>query len=386
MSRLTILLLTACGCLVATRASAQPPAPDPAQLLAVAANGYRANLEAFEYVTCRYTVTWGFARSLDDAIAGKLEPGSRTATAVFYKDGRTLRFRIEEDAATKATLDKPPRPENTPEIPGLKGGPLVPFMTTDYLLNGTQGLLFNPRGRTANVYDQGARKYVDAYFLLAMLQVNTEDDFGLRADQAARGEVRFSTEPAPEEGRIRTTFHLPKDPTVVYTIDLTRGSLPTRIEMLYEKGTSGSYLVVPQIRACSKGRWFPERIVTFMKQSPTQSPCLIKDFRVVELDVDRRPPRDALTIDLPAGTSVNQLDEPRKYFRTRRAERIGPEDLARIAQLTEEVPRNPQTDTTIVLPRSYTWVWYAVAAAIGLPVAAYFGRRYLTSRRGHAVP
>jgi hypothetical protein len=144
--------------------------------------------------------------------------------------------------------------------------------------------------------------------------------------------------------------------------------------------------VVPQIIACSKGRWFPERVVTFMKQSPTQSPCLIKDFRVVELDVDRRPPRDALTIDLPAGTSVCQLDDSRKFFRTRRPERVGPEDLARIAHLTEEVPRNPQTDTTIVLPRSYTWVWYAVAAAIGLPIAAYYGRRYLTSRRGHAAP
>src|SRR5581483_5498197 len=99
-----------------------------AQLLAAAANGYRANLEAFEYATCRYTVTWGFAKSLDDALDGRLEPNSRTATVVFYKDGRIIRFRIEEDAATKATLDKPVPPEKMDTIGGLKSGPMVPFM------------------------------------------------------------------------------------------------------------------------------------------------------------------------------------------------------------------------------------------------------------------
>jgi hypothetical protein len=121
-----------------------------------------------------------------------------------------------------------------------------------------------------------------------------------------------------------------------------------------------------------------------MKQFPSQSPCHVKDFKVVELDVDNRPPRDALTIDLPAGTTICQFDDSRNSFKTRRPERVGPDDLARIEQLTEEVPNKPQTDTTIVQPRRYAWVWYAIVGGIVLLGAAYLGRRYLTARRKHA--
>ena len=387
MARWKIPILAACWSLAPACAPAQPPAGESAQLLAAVVNGYRANLEAFEYMTCRYTVTWGFAKSLDDALAGRLESKPRTAAVVFYKDGRIIRFRIEEDAATRATLDKPLPPEKMDTIAGLKGGPIVPFMTTDYLLNGTHGLLFDPRGHTANIYDGGSQKgkEVDPYFLLTPLKVNTKYDFGLLADQATRGEVRSIPDAATVEGQFRTTFHIAKDPTIGFTIDLTHGSLPTRIEMLFAKGEDGAYtIVVPQIRACSNGRWFPERIVTFLKQFPTQSPCLVRDYKVVELDVDHRPPRDALTIDLPAGTTICQFNDPRKSFKTRRPERIGPEDLSRIEQLTEEVPKNPQTDTTIVLPRRYTWVWYTVAGSIVVLGVTYLGRRYLAARRKHA--
>ncbi len=362
---------------------AQQTASDSAQLLAVAANSYRANLEALEYVTCRYTITWGFAKSLDDALAGQLEPGSHQATCVFFKDGRTLRFRLEEDAATKATLDKPPKPEKSAISPGMMTGPIVPFMTTDCLLNGTHGLLFDPRGHSANIYDNESPKgkHVDPNFLLTLLQVNTHYDFGLLADQAARGEIRFSLEEPKADGRLKTSFRFPEDPLFAFTVDLTRGSLPTRIELISETGLkSVSTTVVPQIRTCSKGRWFPERIVTFLKQTPTQSPCLVKDFKVTELDVDHRPPKDSFSIDLPAGTVISQFGEPQNYFKTRRVERTGPDDLGQIQQLTEKVPQVPQTDTAIVVPRSYTWVWYAIAGGIGLLGLLFVLRRYRVRR------
>ena len=226
---------------------------------------------------------------------------------------------------------------------------------------------------------------VDGYFLLSMLQVNTKYDFGLLADQAARGEIRSKPEPARSEGEFKTTFHFSQDPTVTFTVDLTRGFLPTRMERKYKQGADGtSYVVAPQIRDCSKGRWFPERIVTFMKQFPTQSPCLIKDFKVTELDVDNRPPKEAFTLDLPAGTKILQFDDSFKWFATRQAEKIVPDDLTRIHNLTEKVPLVPQNDTTIVLPRNYTWVWYAVAC--GTLVVGYIGWRRVITRRRQNVP
>jgi hypothetical protein len=366
-------------------AGAQSLPPEKSGLLAVAANGYRANLEAFEYITCRYTVTSGFAKSLEDAIAGRLEANPRTAKVELYKDGQLLRFRIEEDDVTKAILDKPPKPAKEIGIAGLRGGPIVPFLTTDYLLNGTHGLAFDPRGHHANVYEQETQKgkEVDPLFIFTAIDVNTKHDFGLLADQAARGEIGLRHNGSATDP-LRFMFLLRSDPTVEYTVDLSRGSLPVRIEKLFNQGSAGALVtVVPQIRACSKQRWFPERIVVFMKQTPTQSPCHVKDFKVVELDVDSRPSKDVFRIDLPAGTVVNQFDDSRKFFKTRQPEQVGPSDLARIEQLTEKVHQTPLTDTTIVLPRSYTWVWYS-AGALGVLAAAFMGRRYLAARRQHA--
>lgn len=385
MSRLAFLLVVCCGWAVA-RLPAQPPAGS-AELTAVAANGYRANLESFEYVTCRYTVTWGFAKSLDDALAGRLEPNARTATAVFYKDGRVIRFRIEEDAASKATLDKPPKPVPAPELGGLKAGPLMPFITLDYLVNGAHGLCFSPHARGANIYDGGTPKgrEVDGRFLFTPLGVNTKYDFGLLAEQAAHGETRLTASAATAEGAYEGTFQVTKDLAIEFTIDLNRGSLPTRIEQTHKKGADGiSYVVVPDVRACSRGRWFPGRVVTFLKQFPSQSPCGVTDYRVTELDVDHRPPQEALTVELPAGTTICQFDDSRKFFKTRRPERVGSEDLARIQELTEEVPSKPQTDTAIVQPRRYTWVWYAGGGVLGLLILAYLGWRYRAARRQHA--
>jgi hypothetical protein len=389
---LIIVLLIVCWCSATQTGLTQPKDPDAAQLLSVAANGYRANLQSFEYVTCRYTITQGFAKSLDDALSGRTKPGLRTANAVFYKDGRNIRFRLEEDAATTAILDKPTKPEDITEtIPGLKSGQIVPFMTTDYLLNENLGLLFVPRGITANIYDAGSDKgkKVDEDFLFTQLKANTPYDYSLLVDRVAREEIKADVGEPMTNGEFRTVFHLAKDPTVFFTVDLKRGSLPTHIELVYETslGKNVSDIVVPQIRSCSKGRWFPERIVTFMKQFPTQSPCFFKEFKVVELDVDHRPSKDAFTLDLPAGTSILQFDDIGKSFKTRKRERIGPDDLGRIQELTEKVPEVPQTDTAIVPPpRSWTWVWYALVGGATAVLGLFAVRRRHAAKREQHVP
>jgi hypothetical protein len=359
-------------CLTAYRSPAQGQDNDSTQLLPIAANGYRANLEAFEYLTCHYSITWGFTNSLEDAIASKLEPNSHTAKCEIIKDGKLIRFRLVEDTATKSTLDKA-TPQKTPGFPGVASGPLVPWTTSDYVLNADRGLLFDPRNHTANIYRTVAKEGVDPYYFLTMLGVNTKHDFGLLADQATKGESHFTVGAGSDGGRVPFVFRLPKDQTLSVFIDLNRGALPVRVEHSYDNSQLKSITLVPEIRPCSKSRWFPDRIVSFVKQSNTQSPCLVRDYKVTDLDVDRRPSRDAFFIDIPAGTVICQFDDSRKYFKTRQPEKVGPDDLARIEQLTVEVPRVPQTDTTIVAHRSHTWIWYAAIGVIGLLVTTFFG-------------
>src|SRR4051812_26770304 len=76
-----------------------------------------ANLDSFERVTCRYVVTSGVAKNMEDAIAGRfvLEK-SEVGKALWLKRGRDSIVRFEEDPRTTKRLDDP-KPKLTP-MPG----------------------------------------------------------------------------------------------------------------------------------------------------------------------------------------------------------------------------------------------------------------------------
>lgn len=362
---------------------AQPA--DSVQPLVAVANGYRANLESFEFISCRYTITWGYTTSLDQAIAGQLQTAGRVAKVEFYKDRSAFRFRLEEDAATKKELDAPVGKGE--KLGGLTTGPLVPFMTGDFVRNDERSLLHIERDRTANIYTGGNHKThaIGIDFILAPLGDGEPDDFGLLIDRAARGEVRF-TAGAVTGGEHTVTFHPKSDTTVSYTIDLARGFLPKRVEHTYENGQAVSQAVVTQVRKCSRDRWFPERVVLFSQPVVGQR-GRVMDFKVTALDVDNRPSKDDLRVSIPAGTNIRRFEESGKSFRTRQPERVSSDDLDRIYQLTEKVPEEPLTDTAIAIPPSRAWIWYAGGGCVlALLVATYFGRRYLARRGSNATP
>lgn len=363
---------------------AQPA--DSVQPLVALANGYRANLESFEFMTCRYTYTSGRATSLDRAVAGQLEPGDRVAQVVFYKDRSTLRFRLDEDAVTKKELAAPPG-KGSGTLAGLKVGPLIPFETSDFVRNDDRSFLYAERHRTGNIYTGGEHKTIaiGPYFILTPLGDGTEEDFGHLVDRAARGAVPF-TAGAVTGGERTITFRPKSDAALSYTIDLARGFLPRRFEQSWSKGGGGTVAVVPQVRKCSRDRWFPERVVVF-SQHAAGKPGSVQDFKVTELDVDNRPSKDDLTVSLPAGTNVLQYGNSLKSFKTRRPERVSSDDLDRMYELTEKVPEEPLTDTAIVVPPSRAWIWYAAGGGVlAALAAAYFGRRYFTRRGSNATP
>jgi hypothetical protein len=379
----TICLVTGSSCAFGQQSD------DEQRLLQVEANAYRANLESFEFMTCRYKIVYGFAASLDDALAQRFEPDTTEATVAYFKDGPISRFQLDVDAKTNDKLSKPLEAGKLADLGGMKVGRPVPFVPTGSLLNGKDALKYLSHVNSASIYDANITrgKQIDTLFILSPLAVNSVHDFGLLADRAIRKEIRFSLAPR-KDGRAETTFTDAQDPVTIFTTDPTRGSLPTRLQFRFASDPNNrSAIVVPEIMACSKGRWFPKRVVTFSQQSPTQTRCLVLDYRVLELDVDRRPPREAFTLDLPAKTSVCQADDPQKFFITRQPEHVGPDDLARVRQLTEGVPVTPQMDTTIVVPPRRDWIWYAVAGGAAFVLAAaYFARRHRRTRGSHVEP
>ncbi len=134
-------------------------------------------------------------------------------------------------------------------------------------------------------------------------------------------------------------------------------------------------------RPCPNDRWFPGRILTAVKQK--QNPEWdIRDVRVVELEVDRRPAREHFEVAMPAGTAIVDFDQPGHFFRTRRAEKVHVDDLPRIYEMTAKAATMPRMDTAIVPARSHRWIWWA--GGIGLVVLGAATWRIVTLRRRQA--
>jgi len=61
------------------------------------------------------------------------------------------------------------------------------------------------------------------------------------------------------------------------------------------------------IRKVSRDRWFPFRGVVIYEQSD-QPDVRLREVVVTRLEVDKRPPKEAFVLDLPAGGRITKVD------------------------------------------------------------------------------
>lgn len=361
----------------------QPPADATPQALAAVANAYRVNLDAFQCYSCEYTVAWGGANSVDEAVAGKLVSTPRIASAKIFRRGHDVRFSLVEDAKTKAELDAPLKSSDYTQLNGMKVGKVVPFITSEQMHGKTHKIQFDARGRTVNVGERDATRGMEGYFLFDPLNVSGPNDFGVLADRVATGGVKVALA-QPSATQLVAKFELPKRVEWRYTLDLSQGSLPVRIDGVYDEGRGGTLtVVVSKVRACSKGRFFPERITLVLRQSPTMPTAIVQDYVVTQLDTDACPPDEAFQLSLPAGTVVANSTDSRKHFITRRPETVSPSQLPQILAMTEAAPKTPLMDTAIPPAPQTPWWWYAAGGAVVVG-AAYCARRAWRGRRSDA--
>jgi hypothetical protein len=120
---------------------------------------------------------------------------------------------------------------------------------------------------------------------------------------------------------------------------------------------------VTHVRACSKARWFPERIVWVWPREPSGRFSL-RETKVVALDVDHRPHPEEFAVDLPAGAGVVNNAEKLTPFYLKQNEHVTADDLPRLLELSRTA-HIPQTDTAI-RPRS-RFGWWRLAS-LGLLV------------------
>jgi hypothetical protein len=354
------------------RVAAQTPsaAADEATLRA-SVQGYLANVESFPILTCRYTVTAANTRTLEDAIAGREYRGVQVSKRRLFVDGKKVRHAVEaDDESMKTLLTGKPKPDL-----GSKGlsSLTVTFAPTDYLANGDDELLHNAINRNVNLFSLALPYGGDNSSPLAMAGAARgkrnvaywlgESDAG-RVERKVQGIRDVDGTPA-----FCVSFSVAKGRgRLEYALDMMRGYLPLRATDFADgKVFSRTYLT--HIRACSGGRWFPERAVYIWEPKQPGQPYELREVKVVELDVDNRPKPEEFVMELPAGTAVINVPEKRPTYLLKQQERVAPEDLTRLFELSRVVAQQPRADTAVHPRGRYGWVrWVGLVALLGLVV------------------
>ncbi len=120
-----------------------------------------------------------------------------------------------------------------------------------------------------------------------------------------------------------------------YYVDPKRGYLPLQIRSIGPgEGSTRGYIT--EMRQCSGNRWFPTRcVVVWLGKDAV--PSLVREFRVVELDTERRPDAEALGTTLPGRMQVHDGIRPGSAMMVEG--KVHVDDLGKLAAALERKAR-----------------------------------------------
>ncbi len=340
-------------------------AAQPRESPQIYSDAYQANLDSFDRITCRYTITAGYAKTTEDALAGKfILEKCEVGKAIWLKRGSNSVVRLEEDPRTKQRLDNP-KLEQFPGHPGLLIGPGSYFQTTRFLTNGKQSLTYEPRMRSASLAQNLEERPFDETPFRALWYGTTSETLPGLARDVMQGKRTAAITNETINGRqlVQLRFADSEGSENIIGVDPERGFLPIRRRFLANKEEWGQADVF-EVRDCGNGRWFPMRSLFIQTKHDPPGIVGIYECKVTELDTETLPAESDISIELPAGTMVLNHDKFKERFETRRVERIHPDDLEHIMKMAAEAPTNPVMDTAIEPPHRKRWMWW-VAGGVG---------------------
>lgn len=358
---------------------------------------FQDHLDQFSFMTCEYDYTKAKASSIADAVAGKWMPRQsgdtmfpNTARVRLVKDGKNIRYEMIPDEDTlKIRRDGSKSATPDPKNHGLLFGPVMAFDISTELYNGADSLRFVPgfgsgmnsvnlHGKGVSVWSEEMQQgglflnviHEGGKFSLAKLASTTQKPI----------EVRRSSHSGID--CVWLAIHQPNGHKREFALDPARGHLPRCIIWSDEKGTELSRCEVTDIKECSNGRFFPMRIITYSTKN--RGFWLASEYKVTILDVDSRPSRESLMLDLPAGTAVSDLDreEVGKVNPTiflKQNERIHPDEIPKLRDLIARKQEQPLADTALHPPGTSWWKWALGGVGVALVLVAAVWR--VRSRR-----
>jgi hypothetical protein len=334
--------------------------------------GYSANVDSFPFYRCRYRITQAEAKSIGDALQGKII-NARSYDNLLTVNRPRVRY---QGFAPKPDFSKPER------LPGGEVRVLAFGHSGGYLSNGKNELAYEPGLQTLHVSSDDMEPIdLTPFGPGHPLRGKQRPDAMLRdgkryvpkwlghEDFDGRAVITVSFDDMEEQQLGRTSFSFAFDPT--------RGhSLVRRIR--YLNGSETEHAVLTHIRECANGRWFPERCVYAALPTRPGDNVYLLEVRVLELECDNPPKDEEFTVRIPAGTAVAapRFVESRFFFRLKQDEEIGLNDLSKLLEMVQRVRDQPRMDTAI--PRTNPYKWYGVA---GGGVVAIGGLGFLVYRR-----
>jgi hypothetical protein len=258
-----------------------------AQLLTAVQQGYSNHRAAFSVIDCKYEIRHGKAKSIAEAVEKGPMSSVQRFSARWTKDGVRECLVISPEASLPLNATASP----VPIVRVLKdgnyelsysdlfgGGNIVPLDVSESLIS------FTP-------LDMGA-----------MGEGSKGSPSSIIAG-AAPGQIVSAEQTPPHFVTfVRRLTQGDDSQDTRFEINLSQGfaleSITTTIN-----GELVSKVVVTEKRACSKNRWFPIRSVAVIPDPGGD--VLVREFCVLQFQLDSIPPEKAFSISLPKGAHFN---------------------------------------------------------------------------------
>jgi hypothetical protein len=351
---------------------------DEATTLRLIGQTYLANAEAFPNLTCEYTLSMGYARDDREALARGPVRHVVQARALWVRGRGVERYEVTRDLR---------RAPPSVSVIGGKGtmSVLLPPQTVlrdeSFCLSISGVMAGGVIGATRRIgamptytpWNYANETGSEGHYTLGNL---IADHLGSsnHVITLVRGDPLH-----PDLARVGVTPHDRAAASSVFFVDEAKACLPREVWLLVE-GRVGRKIYVPDVKACSGGRWFPTRIVVSTPNDNTREGVFIKELRVTSLDVDRTPTSEQLTVALPAGTRLTAREYTGAQFQLKAARRVAVSDIPGLVATARDVADAAEKGVVpaSVAPEAGSWRPWIIAAN-ALLVLAVVG--YLVWRR-----
>jgi hypothetical protein len=312
------------------------PGADDAKQAQFVIDGYRANREGFDFLTCRFTITKGSATSLEDVLAGRLT-NPDTVECVWVVEGAKEKYILDFDIAKfqhafREAKEQAQKERSKPSTLSFS----TPFGATKFIGDESLCLRYSPEGKGANLGvegDNGLRDYV------------TPLNFGIMGPQEVLNPSYFLKEALLGNARCsmdNITNHLGATLDAfqfvgnagwrhAFGFDPAQGFALVRASSSSgQRPNETSLTYVTELKQTPKG-WFPMRAVSMIRSETSDGRfafLVTADIKVLELNVTKKPTEGEFRIELPAGTSViGSKEDMRAFVRLANDEKVGLDQL-----------------------------------------------------------